>query len=333
MNQGILAGNAAPDRFAPDNYYTGYWGSSRQLSGLDNPGEVGTTASHLVQLENVTLPNSTQILTEYPTPWAVLANEVPFDVEAFEIHPRGSLHTSGSSIVASIDVAYGAVGHETVIVDRFYCGARNASTSGAGVSDVMGPFPVKIPAGSRVVMRVVFYPNGSTNAVTVTTMLYQPFFYRRYPRPGTKGVTLPVGHPNPTTRLANPGGADVDSAWTNVGTVPFDTHWVVPCPMVGSSVNTYGSGIMVFDWAYVDDTGTEVVIVDNVQLETNTSEWMWTQPRPYPVNLPAGTLIRARGKYDTATSGTATFMVPGLTCIGVEDVDPARRPGQSQIVG
>lgn len=327
MNQGLLAGNSAPKRFEPSVYYSGYWGPSRQLSGVENPGEqVLVTVTF-----DVTVPQVNQANQEHQTGWAVLANEVPFDVEAFELHPRASLHVSASSMIWSLDVAYGTVGHETIVLEKFLLGARNATNSGGGVADIIGPFPVRIPAGSRVVARLTQYAN--VNANTAAAWQAQSFFYRRYPRPGTKGVTLPLGNPNTATRLANPGGADVDSAWTDVGRAPFDTHWVVPCTIVGSSVNTLGTGIMVFDYAYVDESGTEVVIVDNVQLETNVAEWMWTQNRPYPVNLPAGTLIRARGKYDTATSGTATLMVPGLTCIGVEDVDPARRPGQSQIVG
>jgi hypothetical protein len=327
MNQGLLRENSAPDRFSPDNYFTGYWGPSRQLSGVENPGE----QSLVTVTFEVTVPQVNQANLEHQTAWAVLANEVPFDVEAFELHPRVTLAVSASSMPWSLDVAYGAVGHETIILDRFLLGGRNAATSGGGVADVIGPFPVRIPAGSRVVARLTQYANA--NSGTAAAWQVQPFFYRRYPRPGTKGVTLPLGTPNLAARLTNPGGADVDSTYRDIGTTPFDTHWVLPCPIVGSSNNTHGTGIMVFDWAYVDGAGSDIVIVDNYQFETNVAEWVWCQPRPIPVNLPAGTLIRCRGKYDSATSGTATLMVGGITCIGVEDVDPARRPGQSQIVG
>lgn len=338
MNNGILPGNSAPKRFDPDeSYYTGYWGPYRQVSGIENPGEIGmqltlNPGSALFTIPPFLPPNSAQPNLEQPTEWVVIANELPFDVEAFEIHPRGSLSVNGNSIVITMEVAYGAVGKETTVLTGFGYGPRQAGTSGAGVADVIGPFPIRIPAGQRVVMRLVYYATSNSSAAAVTTGLFQPFFHRRYPRPGTKGLTIPLGNPNFAPRLPSV-ASNTDSAWADVGTVPFDTNWVVPCPFIGSSLNAYSIGMMVFDYAYVDGAGSEVVIIDNFAVEANNAEWQWSQPRPYPVNLPAGTLIRARGKYDAVTTSHATSVVPAITCIGVEDVDPARRPGQSALLG
>jgi hypothetical protein len=129
------------------------------------------------------------------------------------------------------------------------------------------------------------------------------------------------------------GAADADDVYVDVGRVPIDTHWVIPCPIIGTGITTYALADQVVDYAYVDAAGAEQVFIDNILMKMRTSEDQHVALRPYPVQLPAGTLIRARGRF--ANSGFSSFTVPGITCIGTMEPDIAfgglASPSQSLI--
>lgn len=332
MNDGLNRGNSA-QRLASKNYYTGYWAPDRQF-GYDNPGEYASTSGSIVNMpwvatspDTATHPAHSPTVT--PTPidygWKTICQELPFDIEAFDLGWWQPWAAAGHSVQVSVDIAYGPPGFESIVLDRFFVGQRLANMRTNGLGDIAGPFPIRIPEGSRVAWRMLGYPNSGWTVTTDQQLAIG--FHRHYQRPGGVGVTLPLINPNltssttPPGRLGTVGSADTYGSYFVVGTVPFDTHWAVPCPFVGSALNTFANGDMVIDYAVMDQAGSSTNHIAPILVRTRTTEDIQTISRPYPVNWPAGTIISARGKFASAATGTASFIIPGITCIGPSELD------------
>lgn len=328
MNNGVYDGlNHGFSPFIESETFVGYWGDIRPVIEEEAPGNAslltGQLGGGIINFQ-LTIPpfglQNVRFGTFEEQPWKPLALELPFNAEAFEITNVGILNTSGQALTFYLDIGVGPAGKEQVILSKFLIGARFNPVGNPGLCDVCGPFPIAIPAGSRVSYRITQIGNAVSNDIARFVAFLGHFHKNYFGNSGNVGRLLPED--TIVTNIPTPGATDTESAWGSIGFLPYDTNWVVPCP-AHVNLNSVNASGWVIDYGYIEPDGTVVPLIENIYGSGLSSECIWNINRPYPVDLQAGTEIVARGSF--VSLGNAVSLVPGLIVIGSENVDSGRR--------
>lgn len=214
--------------------------------------------------------------------------------------------TSGSFILARLDIGIGGAGSEVVIVEKLLIDGKPAGTP---ISDVQWRFPISVPAGTRIAFRADF--TNASRVITLAGNLYKGSFLspvsysslKSYGFNGRDGIDVDPGST-----------ADTKGAWTEIVASLADnikSFYVGISPSFNSGQSTMSC---FFDIS-IATAGNEAdaVIAQNIPFTATTGEKIRYHPfvdKP----IPAGSriAIRSQSTITDATDRISAFSIEGF---------------------
>ena len=235
--------------------------------------------------------------------WVEYVATTTFDVGAIGVQLLSETFAASTDTSSLLDIGVGAAASETVVVPDIPVGWK-FGTSGGVPPAFIGIYPVFIPKGSRIAMR-----RQSAVASASVNVHLQLFPLRDDRQPPSK--LLAIGANAATSQgagLTNPGSTNTKGAWAEI---------VASCPMPlqGVVIGVQGKGDVSQGGGHLLDIGVgaaggEVVVIADMYLLANTSEWIHVQwPGPYQIDIPLGARISARFQSTSTTSGVDVILI------------------------
>lgn len=219
--------------------------------------------------------------------WIQLTASTTAQASALMLHAKCS-----ASIQFLFDIGVGPSGSETVLIADIHC-------SRLGLTGFEVAFPVRVPEGSRIAMRVA----SATASATVTALLY--LISGGFDQPASRGLVRTYGATSGTS-----GGTSVDAgatantkgAWTEIVLSTTDAHRGLMVVFGNQGIVTGVSGLFLFDIG-VGASGSEQIIAANVHVVATNSKALDPYATPVlPVSIPAGSRIAVRSQSNSVSA-------------------------------
>lgn len=232
--------------------------------------------------------------------WTQIAASTDIDAVGFWLNGTTDFQTSGSANSRMlVDVAIGASSSELAVVSSIM-----AHHTADGLSWSVW-VPVKIPAGSRVSVRMELDTTATTqDYFTVTLVGYSMDGFPGFGACDTMGDN--TGSSRGTTVTA--GSANTKGSWSQI--VASTAHDYRELLVAADHFSNQGRGLLDIG---VGGSGSEVVLIPD--LHVNFGQQNQAGKGQYwnlPVSIPAGTRLAARTQCDQA-SATADVILYGLS--------------------
>jgi hypothetical protein len=237
--------------------------------------------------------------------WVEIITTSAFEAEGILIASQVQIATAATDSSMLLDIGLGAIGSERVLVSNIpyghtWWGQRQF-------------FPIRIPSGERVAVRVQSAIASKADDFTCELVGGSGNAPLQ-----CGGVATTYGASTATSNgvaLTDGGVANVKNSWTQItSSTTRPIRWLVPV-LGGTPANTN----FVVDNCLVDigigGAGSEAVLLPNLPVSNSAGEDLRSMSSPYPiaVNVPAGTRLSARFQ-QSAAPGQA----PTVTLIGID---------------
>lgn len=216
-------------------------------------------------------------------------------------------NTAAANSSALLDIGVGAAASEVVVVPNLAVGWRSSNTTGFATCPVYR-LPLFIPSGSRIAVRC----QGAETSKSVGAVII-PLNRTSGPRrPSTSIVDLNANTATSFgTSLGTPGATNTETAWTQLVAATAEPFSALTVGIQGGADTTQGTADCLVDIG-MGASGSEVVIVPNVYVQTNTSEIVtYPDTGPWSVYIPPGSRLAARVQ-QSATASTLDVIVYGI---------------------
>lgn len=236
--------------------------------------------------------------------WVELTASLPFDTNWVQFR-FGAFKYAGSATngpaVFAVDIGIGGSGSEIVVVQSLQVvGRQHISSHGAYL------FPIRIPAGTRVVARSQpesFDPNYTIGC----QMLAHGGGFASAP-PAGRVVALGGGVINPGS-----GGTHTDSGWIEItASTPQHVNWL------SIHIDSGDSNVAALTESLIDigvgSSGNEVEILSDIHINRDLWRDQFGEILNLPVSIPAGSRLAIRGRSSVADFGDSRIVASLFGC-------------------
>jgi hypothetical protein len=227
-----------------------------------------------------------------------------FDTSGLMLRLGGAPSASGVDSSTLLDIAVGAAGSEVVLVANIPLGGYISGDRYAWV------LPVRVPAATRIAART--QSAVTSQAITLQVVPFGGGFLgpEGYARATTYGSdTATSSAVQPTTA----GTLHTKGAWTQVNASIVNPMRALTVCVAAPVTNSATTAAGLLDIG-VGASGSEIVIVPNVNFSISSAEQCQYVPITVPVNQPAG--VRVACRYQSAS--TAAGAKPSVAFIGYD---------------
>ncbi len=230
--------------------------------------------------------------------WAQIIASTAFPAAGFIFQDMPSL---GATATALVDIGIGAEGQEQTIVSNFL----SCRTHGRAYIN-MQPIYIPVAKGSRISIR---YQQSTISYGHIFRMIMLPAGFspvHSYQLCTTYGaVTADSGG----THIDPGASANTWGAWTQITAATTRAARAIMFEIGNANDTSKGANL---DWVValgMGDAGSETIILDNLGFgwHTSTADMFPHTFGPYPVMIPAGTRLAARGYCTVSTAGDRLF--------------------------